>query len=387
MKILMLSWEFPPHIVGGLGRHVYNLSKALASKGIKVEVITFTDGSSKSEEVIDGLKVIRVNPYIFRSPDFISWIHGMNFLMIKKAIINFDLIHVHDWLTAPAGIVMKHISRKPLISTIHSTELGRRGGILKDDYERHIHEIEWLLCYESWRVICCSEYMKDEISKFFSCPLNKIVKIPNGFEPLPPPANLNRRDYARDDEKIVLYIGRMVYEKGPHILLEAIRILNRNDLKFLFVGDGPMKPHLIEMSKRMGIAEKVYFLGHVSDEVLHALYKMAYLAVFPSLYEPFGIVALEAMGSGVPVIVSAVGGLNEIIEDGYNGIKFPSGSPIGLANAIKRLLDDKELYYRIVNNAKERMKNFTWDGIAEKTINVYQQVLEEYETGQWKPRV
>ncbi|MEM2260560.1 MAG: glycosyltransferase family 4 protein [Candidatus Methanomethylicaceae archaeon] len=387
MKVLMLSWEYPPHIIGGLGRHVYNLSKYLSSKGINVIIVTFTDGSSSYEEYTDGIKVIRVNPYVFRSPDFISWVHGMNFLMIENVINNFDIIHVHDWLTAPAGIVLKHILRKPLIATIHSTELGRRGGFLKDDYERHIHEIEWLLCYESWRIICCSDYMKREISKYFNCPLDKIIKIPNGFSSLPPPANLKRSDYARDDEKIVLYVGRLVYEKGPHILLEVAKLLHEKNLKFIFIGEGPMKSYLIEMSKKLGISEKVYFLGRVSDDILHALYKMAYVAVFPSLYEPFGIVALEAMASGIPVIVSAIGGFDEIVIDGYNGLKFSPGSSTDLANAINKILNDYDLYNKIVMNAKGTIKNFSWDEIAEKTINVYQQVLREYELGLWKPRL
>ncbi|MCQ5374621.1 MAG: glycosyltransferase family 4 protein, partial [Candidatus Methanomethylicia archaeon] len=163
----MLSWEYPPHIVGGLGRHVFHLSRALSSKGIGVQVLTFTDGSSPSEETVDGVRVMRVNPYSLRYPDFTSWIHGLNLLMVERVVKlrEFDLIHVHDWLTATSGIALKHVMRKPLVATIHSTELGRRGGSLKNEHERHIHEIEWLLSYEAWRVICCSRYMVNEVSR------------------------------------------------------------------------------------------------------------------------------------------------------------------------------------------------------------------------------
>ena len=387
----MLSWEYPPHIVGGLGRHVFHLSRALSSKGIGVQVLTFTDGSSPSEETVDGVRVMRVNPYSLRYPDFTSWIHGLNLLMVERVVKlrEFDLIHVHDWLTATSGIALKHVMRKPLVATIHSTELGRRGGSLKNEHERHIHEIEWLLSYEAWRVICCSRYMVNEVSRFLGCPPNKIFQIPNGYAPdsFPKPAPLNRRDYARDDERIVLYVGRLVYEKGPHLLLEAAGKLRRGDLKFIFVGDGSMKPYLVDLSVRLGISDKIYFLGHVPDDVLHALYRLATVAIFPSLYEPFGIVALEAMGLGVPVIVSAVGGLDEIVQHGHNGLKFHPGSPSALAETINMLVDNPELCRRLAMNAREGLGAFTWEKVADETIKLYELVLEEYKSGTWKPRV
>jgi glycosyltransferase involved in cell wall biosynthesis len=391
MKVLILSWEYPPHIIGGLGKHVYHISKALASKNIDTTVITYTDGTSKSEEIIDNVRVLRVNPYSLRYPDFTSWIHGMNLLMIEKALKfrNFDIIHVHDWLTALAGINIKHIMRKPLIATIHSTELGRRRGYLSNDHEKHIHEIEWILTYEAWRIICCSNYMVNEVSNFFQCPLNKIVRIYNGIDPnsLLPSNNVNRRKYAEDYEKIVLFVGRLVYEKGPHILIEAANILRRNDIKFLFVGEGSMKPYLLELGKKLGLSEKLYFLGHIPDDILYAIYKMASVAVFPSLYEPFGIVALEAMALGTPVIASAVGGLNEIIINGYNGIKVTPGSAYELAEAIVKIIDDPSLSKKLIENAKNFVKNFTWEKAAEETIKLYEEVIREYNIGNWKPRV
>ncbi|MCC6013102.1 MAG: glycosyltransferase family 4 protein [Candidatus Verstraetearchaeota archaeon] len=391
MKVLMLSWEYPPHIVGGLGKHVYYLSKTLAFKNIDITVITYTDGTSKSEEFINNVRVIRVNPYSLRYPDFISWIYGMNLLMVEKALKlrNFDIIHAHDWLTALAGINIKYIMRKPLIATIHSTELGRRRGYLSNDYERHIHEIEWILTYEAWRIICCSDYMVSEVNKFFQCPLNKIVRIYNGVDPnsLVPSSNVNRKNYAEDYEKIVLFVGRLVYEKGPHLLVEAANILKRNDIKFLFIGEGTMKPYLLELGKKLGISEKLYFLGHVPDDVLYAIYKMASVAVFPSLYEPFGIVALEAMALGTPVIVSAVGGLNEIVINEYNGIKVTPGSAYELAKAIEKIIDNPSLSKRLIENAKNFVKNFTWEKAAEETIKLYEEVMIEYNAGNWKTRV
>jgi glycosyltransferase involved in cell wall biosynthesis len=384
----MLSWEYPPHIVGGLGRHVYELSKSLSAKGIEVKVLTYTDGSSPAREEVDGVSVVRANPYGTRYPDFVSWVHGLNMQMIEAAkyVGNFDLLHAHDWLAACAGISLKHITRKPLLATIHSTEMGRRGS-LKNDYERHIHELEWWLSYEAWKVICCSNYMLGEVSKNLSCPAEKMTVIPNGYAQnggdLDQPIPQSRRDYALNSERIVLFVGRLVFEKGPHLLLEAASKLPDQNLKYVIVGDGSMKPYLMELSKKLGISQKVYFLGHVSDAALANFYKWASVAVFPSLYEPFGIVALEAMGSGAPVIVSGVGGLNEIIQDGFNGLKFAPGSADSLAYQIRRLANDEALRSYIIKNAQASLVKYSWDYAASGTIGVYERVLKEYSRSAW----
>jgi len=382
----MLSWEYPPHIVGGLGRHVHQLSKSLSAKGIEVKVLTYTDGSSPSSEVVDGVSVVRMNPYGTRYPDFVSWIHGLNMQMIEaaNAADDVDILHAHDWLAACAGIALKHMKRKPLLATIHSTEMGRRGD-LKNDYERHIHELEWWLTYEAWKVICCSNFMLDEVSRNLSCPAAKMAVINNGYAPnsLGQPASQNRRDYALNGEKIVLFVGRLVFEKGPHLLLEAASKLSDQSLKYVIIGDGSMKPYLIELSKKLGISHRVYFLGHVSDVELTNFYKWATLAVFPSMYEPFGIVALEAMGSGVPVIVSGVGGLNEIVQDSFNGLKFAPGSSDSLAFQIRRLANDDALRNFIIKNAHTSIGKYSWDAAAEETIAVYKDVLAEFRKSAW----
>jgi glycosyltransferase involved in cell wall biosynthesis len=388
MQVLMITWEYPPHVVGGLGRHVFHLSKTLATKGVAVKVLTFTDGSSAAEDRGGRVEVVRVDPYCFRYPDFISWVHGLNMLMAERScsMDDFDIIHVHDWLSAPSSIVLKHLTRKPLIATIHSTERGRRGE-LRNDYERHIHELEWLLSYEAWGVICCSNYMLREVSSNLGCPQEKIKVIPNGYalSSLGPPAPINRRSYAEDNEKIVLYVGRLVHEKGPQLLVEAASKLRRGDMKFLIVGEGSMKPYLMDLSKKLGVADKVYFLGHVSDSELSALYRWAWAAVFPSLYEPFGIVALEAMGAGTPVIVSATGGLDEIVQDGQNGLKFIAGWSDSLAYNINRMLNDGELRERCIKNASQTLGRYSWGMVADETLKVYNRILSEYESGTWKP--
>lgn len=387
MRVLMVSWEYPPHLVGGLGRHVYSLSKILASKGIGVTVLTFSDGTSPLRERSENVDIVRVNPYSLRHPDFVSWIQTLNYLMVQaeKEVGDYDIIHVHDWLGAYAGIVLKHMSRKPMVATIHSTEMGRRG-TLSNDNERHIHQTEWWLAFEAWHIICCSKYMHWEISTNLGCPRDKITIIHNGLDKSYISPFVFEKEYPKNEkEKLVLFVGRLVYEKGPQLLIKAAQLLKSDGVKFAIVGDGAMKPYLEDLSRRLGVDGKVRFYGHVSDEELSRLYQQAYLSVFPSLYEPFGIVALEAMGTGVPVIASNTGGLDEIVQDGVNGLKFQNGSAESLAQAIDRLINDVDLRNRIVKSARSSLKRFSWEKAVNATVEVYSRVLEEYNAGKWKP--
>jgi len=388
MRVLSLAWEYPPHVVGGLGRHVHHLTEALAERGVENTVITFSDGSSQPVETVGGVRVLRVNPYSMRYPDFVSWVHGLNALITERARSAgpFDLIHVHDWLTATSGIALKHIYRRPLVATIHSTEIGRRVN-LKNETERHIHGLEWWLAYEAWKVICCSNYMEGEVSRNLLCPHGKITVIPNGFKAISAAggAPFDRQKYARDGETIILYVGRLVYEKGPHLLMEAAQKIGRGDLKFIMVGEGPMRAFLRDLSAKLGVADRISMLGHVPDHLLSALYRNAAVAVFPSLYEPFGIVALEAMGYGTPVLASDTGGLGEIVQSGYNGMKFTCGSPDSLASTLGSMVSDRELLIKISENGRSCLSGYSWAGAAEKTLDLYSRVLSEYSAGSWKP--
>jgi glycogen(starch) synthase len=393
VKVLMLSWEYPPHVVGGLGRHVEHLSQRLAALGEDVTVMTFTDGSSPSKEIVNNVNVIRVNPYSMRYPDFTAWVQGLNMLMVDAAaqVPDFDIIHAHDWLSAYAGIALKHMARKPLIATIHATEMGRRG-TLHNDMERHIHEMEWWLAVEAWRIICCSNYMSKEIVSNFGCPFAKIEVIPNGFDPrfLNPvtiePSAEGAQAISNDDPmKTALFVGRLVHEKGPHLLIKAAKILSRRDLRFNIVGEGAMKPYLEDLSRKSGLRGYVKFLGHVTDAKLSELYHQSFACVFPSLYEPFGIVALEAMSAGVPVVVSKTGGLDEIVEDGVNGLEFQPDSAESLANAIQSLLDEPTLCSKLVENGKASLRKYSWPIVAKKTLSIYRAIMEEYEKVSWKP--
>lgn len=385
MKILMLTWEYPPRVVGGISKVVYDLSHKMVKEGNEVTVVTYKDGDNvKYYENDKGVEVYRVDNYMIRPNNFIDWIMQLNFNMITKAneIINkngkFDVIHAHDWLVAYSAKSIKESYNIPLISTIHATESGRNSGI-HDETQRYINDSEWMLTYESSEVIVNSNYMKNEVQRLFGLPYDKINVIPNGVN-LQLFSNVNidydfRRQYAMDNEKIILYVGRLVYEKGIQNLIAAMpKILDRyHDSKLIICGRGGMIDELREQVKYLGIENKVYFAGYCDSKKMQKMYKCADVAVFPSTYEPFGIVAIESMLSGTPTIVSDVGGLNEIIEHGVTGMKSYAGNANSIADSVLALLFDPKLCANISQNAIKKVKeNYNWSKITDSTYYVYQ---------------
>lgn len=385
MKILMLTWEYPPRVVGGISKVVYDLSHKMVKEGNEVTVVTYKDGDNvKYYENDKGVEVYRVDNYMIRPNNFIDWIMQLNFNMITKAneIINkngkFDVIHAHDWLVAYSAKSIKESYNIPLISTIHATESGRNSGI-HDETQRYINDSEWMLTYESSEVIVNSNYMKNEVQRLFGLPYDKINVIPNGVN-LQLFSNVNvdydfRRQYAMDNEKIILYVGRLVYEKGIQNLIAAMpKILDRyHDSKLIICGRGGMIDELREQVKYLGIDNKVYFAGYCDSKKMQKMYKCADVAVFPSTYEPFGIVAIESMLSGTPTIVSDVGGLNEIVEHGVTGMKSYAGNSNSIADSVLALLFDPKLCANISQNAIKKVKeNYNWAKITDNTYYVYQ---------------
>lgn len=389
MKILMLSWEYPPRVVGGIARVVHDLSHRLTSDGHEVTVVTYKDGNVPYFEDDDGVQVYRVDNFMISSNNFIDWIMQLNFNMIAKTgeIIaekgNFDVIHAHDWLTAYAGKTLKYAYNTPLVSTIHATEAGRNSGI-RGETQKYINDTEWMLTYESSEVIVNSNYMKNELQRLFGLPYEKINVVPNGV-------NLNlfnniekdydfRRKFAMDNEKIILFMGRLVYEKGIQTLIAAMpKILaHYHDSKLIIAGKGGMIDELRAQVNALGLNNKVYFTGYLASKDVQRMYKCADVSVFPSTYEPFGIVALEAMLSGTPVVVSDVGGLNEIVEHGVNGMKSYAGNPNSLADSILTLLHDPKLCDTVTKNAKLKVKTeYNWTKIAQDTHLAYQKAICE----------
>jgi glycosyltransferase involved in cell wall biosynthesis len=395
LRVMMLTWEFPPRIIGGISPHVYYLSKSLAKNGVKVYVVTCDFPGAPSHETVDGVEVYRVDSYKNPSPDFASWVYLMNMNMQKEAasivreLGGVDIFHAHDWLVANAGIGLKHVFRRPLLATVHSTEYGRRNGI-HSDYERMIHETEAWLTYEAWKVICCSNYMVSHVKWVFGLPEDKLVMIPNGvdakeYEKSDIDLNQFRRRFALPEEKIVLFVGRLVYEKGIHVLINAVpKVLEKVNAKFVIVGNGYMQQSLSEHIRNMGLTHKVMFTGFVDDRTLRNLQKCADVSVVPSLFEPFGIVALEAMAAKSPVVVSDTGGLSEIVEHEVTGIKVYPNNPDSLAWGITRVLLDENLANKLKENAYRKVvEMFNWEKISQQTKTVYESVLSEYSKTFW----
>ena len=387
MKILMLTWEYPPRVVGGIARVVHDLSRTLLKDGHDVTVVTYKDGDAPYFEDDKGVKVYRVDNYMINPNNFIDWIMQLNFNLIAKAneIIaeqgNFDVIHAHDWLVAYAAKTLKNSYNIPIVATIHATEAGRNSGI-HDETQRYINDTEWMLTYEASEVIVNSNYMKNELQRLFGLPYEKINVVPNGV-------NLNlfngverdytfRRRFAMDNEKIILFMGRLVYEKGVQHLISAMpKILNGyHDSKLVICGKGGMLDELQAQVNAMGIANKVYFAGYMNGKDVQKMYKAADISVFPSTYEPFGIVALEAMLSENPVVVSDIGGLNEIVQHRETGMKSYCGNPNSIADSILELLYDHKLCADITKKAKNKVRNeYNWSKIAQDTHFTYQKAI------------
>ena len=388
MKILMLTWEYPPRIVGGIARVVHDLSKRLIKDGHEVTVVTYRDNADVPEYENDkGVNVYRVDNYMIHPNNFIDWIMQLNFNMLSKAteIINkeggFDVIHAHDWLVTYTAKSLKNAYDIPIVATIHATEAGRNSGI-HDETQRYINDTEWLLTYEATEVIVNSNYMKNEIQRLFGLPFDKINVIPNGI-------NLSnftgierdydfRRQYAMDNEKIILYVGRLVYEKGVQHLIAAMpKILsNYNDAKLIIAGRGGMMDELRAEASNLGLNDKIYFTGYLNSKQVQKMYKCADVAVFPSTYEPFGIVALEAMLAGVPTVVSDVGGLDEIVTHGVDGMKSYAGNANSIADSVTALLYDHQLATNVSKKAKQKVKDqFNWEKIAQDTHFTYEKAI------------
>jgi len=387
-NVLMLSWEFPPRIIGGISSHVNNLSLALTRKGVTVHVVTCDFPGAPPYEHIQGVHIYRFNSKI-PSYSFLSWIFSMNQNMAEKAIDvinshneNIDMIHAHDWLVANAATKLKDAYEKPLVSTIHATETGRRGGI-HNDHQRTINEVEKHLISQSSKVICCSNYMETQIFETFNVPKEKLYVIRNGVDTskfdikIDPQAA--RRRYAKPDEKMVVYVGRLVYEKGVHVLIGAVpKVLDvLPNVSFVIVGEGGMKDYLSKEAWDFGVAHRVFFTGFVDEKTLISIYKASDAAVFPSLYEPFGITALEAMAAKTPVIVSDTGGLAEIVEHDKTGVKIcPDNSDL-LAGGILKVLQNRSFANTIRENAYQKVvKDYDWNRIADETIGVYRQAMQ-----------
>ncbi len=394
-RVLMLSWEYPPVIEGGLARHVRKLAEALVRQGMTVDVLTrgVGDGSPDGHagvDELDGVTIHRVRePGWPRDLDrFVAWVEQMNgdMLAAGEALaedVRYDLVHGHDWLVAQASATLAERLGVPYVTTIHATEHGRHQGWVQDPPQSHIHSVEHWMARRADALIVCSYYMRGHVADIFDVDERRVAVIPNGIDPreLRPAGDLQslRRKFAEPHEKLVLFVGRLVYEKGFQLALDALPgVLEEvEDVRFLVAGSGTHEAELKAQAERLGLSDHGSFLGWIGDDVLHSLYRIADLCVVPSIYEPFGLVALEAMASGCPCIVADTGGLREVVPVGERvGLRFNGGDAEHLGVMIERLLVDEALRERLVTEASEHVLRFDWDDIAQRTRGIYGELRE-----------
>jgi glycogen(starch) synthase len=389
MNVLILSWEYPPIVAGGLARHVRKLSENLVDDDeLEIHVLTRGAKDTPAYEVLDGVHVHRV-PETTHPKDldaFLKWVDRMNADMVavgRELAEAADLVHGHDWLVADAADTLARHAGVPYLTTIHATEYGRHQGWVDKHPQSYIHAAETWMAQRAEHVITCSHYMRGHVADIYDLDEDRISVIPNGIDPedLQPVEDLEslRAKFAAPEDKLVLLVGRLVYEKGFQLALDALPGLIRRlgNVRYLVAGSGTHEAELKQQAQRLGIAEHGTFLGWIGDDVLHSLYRIADLTVVPSIYEPFGLVALEAMASGCPCIVADTGGLREVVPNRDVGLRFRAESPRSLAHWVERVLTDEQLRDQLVAEASEHVLRFDWADIAVQTAAVYRRVAAE----------
>ncbi|MDR6878549.1 1,4-alpha-glucan branching protein domain-containing protein [Bacillus sp. 3255] len=383
-NVFMLAWEYPPKQVGGLSKAVHELAEALAARGEIVHVVTTAHDGAPSFEKMNGVYVHRLPVEHSGPTPFYHWTFELNLAMTDHLVRwhesggRIDLLHAHDWMVFHAAREIKTSYGIPLIATIHATEWGRNQGHLHSELQRNIHEIEWKLTYEANRVFVCSSYMKEEIVRIFQLPVEKVSVHHNGIR-LPAPTDASERPPAlAGEDPIIFYIGRLVYEKGVHVLIEAMPSILAQvpQAKLVIAGSGPMEPELRAAAARLH--DRVLFTGFIDDDYRAQLYRAASVCVIPSLYEPFGIVALEAMAHRKPLVLSDTGGLAEIIRHGVDGYKALPGHADSLSWHITELLLQPRVAVKLADSAYNLLqKRYQWDRIAQEIQEEYRKLTYE----------
>jgi glycogen(starch) synthase len=390
MKILMISWEYPPVVIGGLGRHVHHLSTALAAAGHDVVVLsrrpTGTDPSThpSSEEINEGVRVIAAahDPHEFTfSTDMMAWTLAMGHAMIRagmslkmpgsERLWRPDVVHAHDWLVAHPGIALAQFYDVPIVSTIHATEAGRHSGWVSGAISRQVHAVESWLVRESDSLITCSASMSDEITELFGPGLAQTTVICNGIDADRWPFGARR---PRTGPAELLYVGRLEYEKGVHDAIAALPRIRRihPGTTLTIAGDGTQQDWLIEQARKHKVFKATRFVGHCEHTELLELLHRADAAVLPSHYEPFGLAALEAAAAGTPLVTSNIGGLGEAVINGVTGVSCPPRDVASLAAAVCTVLDDPAAAQRRARAARKRLtSDFDWQTVANETAQVY----------------
>ncbi|MBS3095956.1 glycosyltransferase family 4 protein [Candidatus Woesearchaeota archaeon] len=397
MKVLMFGWEFPPLSTGGLGTACYGLTKSLSRKGVE---ITFVLPYSFDADNADFLRLVSatnvkikriasaLQPYmssqeyrksmgkkpsqkIYGSTLF-DEVHRYTLAAEKIAEEeDFDVIHCHDWMTFGAGIRAKRKKNKPLVMHVHATELDRTGG---HKVNQHVYDLERHGMHKADKVIAVSNFTKNKIVTHYGIPPEKVKVVHNAVD-------FSQHYYDEDfgikkTDKIVLFLGRITLQKGPDYFVQAAKKVlgHEKNVKFVIAGSGDMEPFIIEKAAELGIADKVLFAGFLNNDDVERAYKMADIYVMPSVSEPFGITALEAMKYKTPSIVSKQSGVSEVIR---HCLKVDFWDVDEMSSKIIALLRYKPLHETLKEDGYFEVKRFSWDTPAEKCIQVYNELISK----------
>ncbi len=412
MKIGFFVWEYPPSLVGGLGTYAEYITREYIKLGHDVSVFTLNRDDSAEYEVMKGVEVFRpkivdatkIFPLIV-SEDLKRWgtaikmfadvftynIASANLLkheLIEAKSYKFDLVAGHDWLGAPAGVITKNNTSLPFVFHVHSTEWGRSGG----GGSQVVTQLEEIARDESDRIITVSNAMRDDLAQH-GWPESKISVVWNGVDPdlynpdkyLKSESDAIRAKYGiKDTDLMLLFVGRLTWVKGVRNLIQAMPLIIKDhpNVKLVVLGKGEEQKDLTELAARLGVQNNVIYRFDFVEErerILH--YAASDLCIFPSIYEPFGIVSLEAMSMKKPVIVGArgvVGFREQVIPSGPDkcGYHVNGNDPNDIAWAINQALASPDELKAMGENGRKRvLQYFTWSAVAKQTLGVYQEVL------------
>lgn len=420
MTILMFGWEFPPHITGGLGTACFGLTKSLSLLGVD---ITFVVPKKYGDESSDVAKVVGADSVPITDEIIKSYYHNSNFkyLEINSTLIpyqtdseyfdlinkstttkiskqentanyftfsggygrdlyseverysivakhiahqqNFDIIHCHDWLTYKAGIIAKKETGKPLVIHVHATEYDRSG---HNNVNNIVYNIEKEGMDAADKIICVSNWTKNILIKYYNQPLSKILIVHNGIDKSYNPKVANNKR----NKKIVTFLGRITHQKGPEYFVDtAFKLLEKdNDVHFVMVGSGDMYNKMIDKVATKGVSDKFHFTGFLRQAEVNKILSVSDVYVMPSVSEPFGISALEALEKDIPIVISHQSGVSEVVD---NALKTDFWDTDTMADDIYALLHYKTLKKTITKEAKNDLEHLTWLEVAKKLKNLY----------------
>src|SRR3954447_20418251 len=394
VRVLLLSWEYPPLLVGGLGRHVEALARHLAIEGHDVRVVTRGDAATGRSDTIDGVRVVRAaaDPLAidFTTETLLAWAQASEHALLRAALPLIKrwrphVVHAHDWLVAQSAITLTETTGAALVATLHATEAGRHQGWLPEPLNLAIHSVERWLAQRADAVIACSTGMRDEATALFGLDADRVTVVPNGIDAERwRRAAADVRAWRAGGEPLIVYAGRLVHEKGVQTLLAGVRELRgaHPGLRVRIAGTGGREPELRNQTRRLRIVRSVEFLGFVPEQQLPALLGAAHVAVVPSFYEPFGIVALEAAVVGAPLVVAETGGLADLLAAGVTAGSFPAGDVDELVAAVGKVLLDPAAARRTARRAARIVaRDYAWPAVAARTAAVYERAAAVSGTG------